>query len=275
MTNLRTRGGASILLATLLAGIVAGSATAQGSGAGTGRHLGGVSSRGGTKGPTPLIDHGGPVLSSSKTYAIFWGTFPSSASDLVPAMDLLLGGFNGSSYLGIATQYLRGGSPTSSYGGHAFDSSAPPKSAPNASALGAEVAKAYGAAVVTDALYVVFTSNLPHINYCAWHDRTTAGGVPIEVAYIPLQPHGCSPLSVSNLGANSYSDVTQAAADSVAHEFMETVTDPKLDAWYDSSGGEIADKCNYNYQAVVTLSNSTRWQIQSEWSNGLGACQQQ
>jgi hypothetical protein len=254
-----------------LAGLIAGSALAAGPGPSGARHVGGLAKGG--KGPSLLIDHGGPVLPSSKMYSIFWGSF-TSGSELVGAMDSLLGGMNGSSYLGIAQQYMRGASISSSYGGHVFDASAPPKTAPKASALGAEVAKVYGAPV-QDALYVVFTSNLPHISYCAWHDRTTANGVPIEVAYIPLQPAGCSPLGSVNLHANAYSEATQAAADSVAHEFIETVTDPKLNAWYDANGFEIADKCEYDYQAIVTLHNHSTWQIQSEWSNALAACQQQ
>jgi hypothetical protein len=55
---------------------------------------------------------------------------------------------------------------------------------------------------------------------------------------------------------------------------MEAVTDPHLDAWYDKNHAEIADKCNYGYQSCVTLSSGS-WQIQSEWSDAIGACQQQ
>ena len=77
-----------------------------------------------------------------------------------------------------------------------------------------------------------------------------------------------------DLHANSYSESVQTAADSAAHEFIESVTDPHLDAWYDKNGAEIADKCEYDYQAVVTLTNHSQWQIQSNWSNALGACQE-
>jgi hypothetical protein len=54
------------------------------------------------------------------------------------------------------------------------------------------------------------------------------------------------------------------------HEFMEAITDAHLDAWYDKNGEEVADKCNYNYQACVALSTGS-WQIQSEWSNAIGS----
>jgi hypothetical protein len=191
-------------------------------------------------------------------------------------MATLLGGFNGSSYLGIAQQYMRGAPISSAYVGSVSDPSTPPQSAPNTAALGNEVCKLF-ANPDPSTLYVVFTSNAPNIQYCAWHDKATCNGVTFQVAYIPNQAQlpGCSPYTKSNLHCNTYSDGTVTSADSVAHEFMETVTDPHIDAWYDKQKQEVADKCNYVYSACVGLSNGSSWQIQSEWSNAIGGCQQQ
>jgi hypothetical protein len=226
-------------------------------------------------GSSPLVDHGGPVLSSSVTHAIYWGPAAGFPSDLMSGMASLLGGFNGSSYLGIAEQYMRGASLTSSYAGSILDPSAPPTHGPSTSTIGAEVCKLVPAPD-PDALYIVFTSNAPKVNYCAWHDKTTCNGVTFQVAYVPNQAilSGCSPYVKANLHCNGYSNGTVASADSVAHEFMETVTDPHIDAWLDANGQEIGDKCNFNYQACVNLPTGT-WQIQSEWSNAIGGCQQQ
>jgi hypothetical protein len=227
-----------------------------------------------TKG-TPLTDHGGAVLSASTSYAIYWGPASGFPSDLQAGMAALLGGFSGSSYLGIAQQYMRGASISTQYMGAFTDASAPPSSAPNAAALGAEVCKLF-ASPDPNGVYIVFTSNAPNIQYCAWHDKATCNGATFQVAYIPNQAQlpGCSPYTRSNLGCNTYSDGTVTSADSVAHEFMESVTDPHIDAWYDKQHGEIADKCNYNYQECVTLSTGS-WQIQSEWSDAIAGCQQQ
>lgn len=223
-----------------------------------------------------LIDHGGAVLASSKAVAVYWGPAGDFPPDLESGMAALLSGFTGSSYLGIAQQYMRGAAISTIYGGALSDSSAPPKHAPKASDLGAEVCKLVGAPDPS-AVYVVFTSNAPHVSYCAWHDKATCNGVTFQVAYIPNQAQlpGCSPYTRSNLGCNAYSNGTVTSADSVAHEFMEAVTDPHIDAWYDQQGAEVADKCNFDYQACVTLGNGSTWQIQSEWSNALGGCRQQ
>lgn len=228
-----------------------------------------------TGGPTPVIDHGGPVLASSRTVALYWGPAADFPSDLEAGMDALLGGFNGSAYLGISQQYMRGAAISSSYAGKLFDGSAPPAHPPRTADLGAEVCSLV-AAPDPNTLYLVFTSNTPKISYCAWHDRATCNGVTFEVAYVPNQAGlpGCSPFTKSNLGCNTYSNATVTTADSVAHEFSEAVTDPHIDAWYDKNGAEIGDKCNYNYQRCVTLGNNTSWQIQSEWSNAIMGCQQ-
>ena len=224
----------------------------------------------------PLLDHGGPVLTSSKSYAIYWGDQTAFPSDLESGMASMLGGFAGSSYLGIAQQYMRGANISTQYAGSYHDASPPPSSSVSAGTLGAEVCKIF-AAPDPSTVYIVFTSNAPsHGSFCAWHDKATCNGVTFQVAYIPNQAllAGCSPYTVSNLGCNTLSDGTVTSADSVAHEFMEAVTDPLITAWYDKQKAEIADKCNFNYQACVALSSGS-WQIQSEWSNAIGGCQQQ
>jgi len=224
---------------------------------------------------SPLIDHGGAVQPASKTYAIYWGSTGGFPSDLQSGMASLLSGFNGSSYLGIAEQYMRGAAISTAYMGSVADTSAPPSRAPGTATIGAEVCKLYPNPDPT-ALYIVFTSNAPKVSYCAWHDKATCNGVTIQIAYVPNQAllAGCSPYLVKNLGCNKLSVGTVASADSVAHEFMEAITDPHLDAWYDKSGAEIGDKCNFVYQRCVNLPTGS-WQIQAEWSNAINACQQQ
>ena len=66
-----------------------------------------------------------------------------------------------------------------------------------------------------------------------------------------------------------------ALANVSAHELSETMTDPRLSAWYDQNGDENADKCAWTFGPVSatnplqlsTLSNGTQWKLQGEWSN--------
>lgn len=113
---------------------------------------------------------------------------------------------------------MRGAAVSTTFVGNLYDTSAPPSPAPNTKALGAEVCKLV-ANPDPNTLYVIFTSNAPKINYCAWHDSATCNGVTFQVAYIPNQAvlSGCSPYTKSNLGCNGYSDGTVTSADSVSN----------------------------------------------------------
>ena len=132
-----------------------------------------------TGGQPPLLDHGGPVLPSSKVWAIYWGPSMDFPADLQPAMASLLGGLNKSPYLATVQEYMRGADVSTSYLGAIADGSAPPAKAPRTSDVAAEVCKLFPSPDPTT-LYIVFTSNAPNINYCAWHDRATCNGVPIQ-----------------------------------------------------------------------------------------------
>ena len=234
-----------------------------------------------------LVDHGGKVLAHSRTVAIFWGTWSNQAAftDLKNGMDALLNGFVGSSYLNTATQYMRGTTATTSYGGALFDTSTPPNRAPSTNSLAAEVAKVLtNNAIATDpnTVYLVYTSNLPKVNYCAWHSFGTVNGVQTQIAYLPFTATTCY-VSGDTYSHNNWLYSTKALADSTAHEFMEAITDPLTSSstygWIDGHGSEIGDKCNYNYLGTVTLTSTTAvpsntWQIQSEWSNAISGCAQ-
>lgn len=225
--------------------------------------------------PSPLVDHGGPVLASSATYAIFWGPLADFPGDEVEGVQSILEGFGGSSYLAMANQYMRGATATSTFGGSTFDGSSPPSHAPKTSALGAEVCKLFPHPD-PDGIYFVLTSNRPNISYCAWHAGASCNGVTFQVAYMPNMngDTGCSPYTVSNLGCNTYSDATVALLDGLAHEYLESTTDPQISAWYDKNGQEMMDKCDFVYGSCVTLANQTTWQIQEGWSNAAGGCVQ-
>ena len=226
-------------------------------------------------GQTPLLDHHGPVLPLSSTWAIYWGSRTDFPSDLQGAMTNLLSGLNNSNYLAIAQEYMRGASIATGYQSAVIDVSPPPSKAPKTSEIAAEVCK-YFPNPDPNTLYIVFTSNAPNINYCAWHSAATCNGMPMQIAYVPNQAllPNCSPYTVSNLGCNLYSNGTVSSADSVAHEFMEAITDPQISAWYDKRGAEIGDKCNFVYGSCVQLSNGSSWQIQKMWSNAADSCVQ-
>lgn len=231
----------------------------------------------GSGGGGQLIDHGGPVLPASNTYAIWWGNQAAFPADAQSGIDTLFEGLNGSSLLNVTSQYMRGGVPSTSFHTNWVDSSTPPNHAPSTSTITNEVCKVIGqngSSPDSSGIYFVYTSNFPHANYCAWHSYGKCNGVTIQVAYMPNTTGiaGCDPGDL--YGCNTFSQGTRSLANVTSHEFMEAITDPIISAWYDSSGAENGDKCAWKFSGCVTLSNSS-WQLQQEWSNAVSGCVQQ
>jgi hypothetical protein len=269
---------AACVFAALTACLVVASSAAPGAAGAASGNAGARSVKGlRSSGPSPLIDHGGKVLAASKIYAIWWGPPSTFPPDARTGIEQLLGGFNDSSYLAIADQYMRAAPLTTGFQGSLVDTTVPPSHAPKVSTIVAEVGNelsAYGLTPDPTAIYLVYTSNFPNANYCAWHAAGTIAGVQVQVGYLPNTAGvaGCDP---GHLYSTQYSEGTRSVADSTAHEFMESITDPvPLTGWADKSGQEMADKCNFTYSAPVTLSNGSTWQLQREWSNEAGGCVQ-
>ena len=222
-----------------------------------------------------LIDHGGPVLPTSHVYAIYWGPVPTDISD---ALDSFFNGFGGSSYANILTQYMRGvppAPPASTLTVLAPDSSAPPAHSPSVTAIVNEVCASLGTGVPDpEGAYFVITSNFPKTgSFCAWHAIGTCNGHSIAVAYLP-NVTGVSGCTIASIGSNPFGNGGQSIANVAAHELSESITDQLINAWYDSSGQEVGDKCASQFGSPVTLSNGIEWQLQEEWSNANSGCVQ-
>jgi hypothetical protein len=115
--------------------------------------------------------------------------------------------------------------------------------------------------------------------YCGWHSYATIGSTTIKYSFVgdPTGP------SLGNCAAQSTSPNGNPGVDAmlsvVAHELEEAVTDPKLNAWYDSRGYENADKCAWTFGATYTAANGSKanmnlggkdYLIQRNWVNATG-----
>jgi hypothetical protein len=217
---------------------------------------------------------GGPVLHSSTTGAIFWGSSWGSATfigDKITGLDGFYGGFGGSNYAITSDEYSDStGNVTKavSYVGHTVDtSSVPSRASRSVSKILSEACAQYPQAHAND-FYAVYTDlKRGGANFCAWHSYGTCpSGVTIEVAFFfDLDGDaGCDPAST----VSSESQGLAALANVSAHELSEARTDPVGHGWYDSSGNENGDKCVWAFASpYVTFSNGTLWKLQGEWSN--------
>jgi len=122
--------------------------------------------------------------------------------------------------------------------------------------------------LVPDGYYPVYVDTpRGHARFCAWHSAGTCpNGVTVQFAFffnLDGDP-GCDPEDPSGLHTQGLA----ALANVSGHELSEALTDPHLNAWYDSNGQENADKCAWAFGTpLLTFSNSSRWKIQGNWSN--------
>jgi hypothetical protein len=223
---------------------------------------------GGGGGSADMTWHGGTILTSNKTLAIFWGNW-SNPGDMITGLDSFFGGWGGSGMAGDSTEYTGSNgqvSANSTYLGHTIDSSTPPSRALSTSGAVGEACKITGNNPDPNGVYFIFTSTgAGHVSYCAWHSwGNCSNGAPVQVAYMPniTGLAGCDPGSYAG-----HSEGLAAIASVTSHELSETITDPRGAGWFDSSNGENGDKCAWAFHGNETLKNGSQWYLQGEWSN--------
>jgi hypothetical protein len=223
--------------------------------------------------PTPNMSyHGGKILPSTTTTAIFWGTsWNPNVGDKITGMDSWYSGFGGSNYAGTTTEYTGSNGRVgtgSTYLGHVIDLTAASGGGSTSAILAAVCRNITSPDLNGNGYYPVYT-DLPRGNagYCAWHSAGTCSGTLVQFAFFwKLDGDaGCDPQST----VSGESEGLAALANVSGHELAEAMTDPASPgAWYDSRGAENGDKCAWTFGgSSVTFSNGSQWKIQGEWSN--------
>lgn len=256
--------------------------------------------------------HNGPVMKGNPvhTYIIWYGNWAGTGSNTAATQSLIqtfLGTIGGSALELVNTTY---GDTTGNVSGNvSFNGSTSVSSSTNLSDSGvlSQVTNAINSGRLpsdSNAVYFVLTSS--NINetsgfctqYCGWHTHATINGVDIKYSFVGNSdrcPSGCE---IQSTGPNSPASGVGGAdgmANVISHELEEAISDPDLNAWFDSSGQENADKCNFNFGATSTCNanglctsagttakakyNQTfgnhDWMLQQNWRNsGGGACAQ-
>lgn len=102
--------------------------------------------------------------------------------------------------------------------------------------------------------------------FCAFHGSVDFG--PGQHVLFSVEPYQAVP--GCQLPGKTPHGVIDATASTLSHEFFETITDPDLNAWFNTlTGNEVADLC-------AGFANNERmghsYVIQSEYSNEVHAC---
>ena len=271
---------------------------------------------------TPVEYNGGPIMPSNTNYAFYW---EPSGAPAYPAgyesglnryfQDLAADSGGQQNTDSVLAQYkdLAGefASYNSHFGGALLDTDPCPANGCSAAPicltdeqLRAEIKKyveAHGLPADLQHEYFMLTApgvescmeaaghscsaGTSHATYCAYHGDIQSAKQVIVYANDPYV--GGLNCDFGEEHPNGIADATIAGG--LAHEHSESVTDPELNAWFDSKGREVADKCRTFKQATEygeplgkapdgsnynQLINGDLYWYQQEWSNEAGECTQ-
>ncbi|ARU32313.1 hypothetical protein CAP31_11885 [Sulfuriferula sp. AH1] len=233
--------------------------------------------------------HGGPlILGTTNVYYIWYGNWAgNTATSILPD---LATGLSGSPYYNINTTYYNGSSVAVT-NATLFKQSVTDNYSHGTALADADVTAVVSNAITSGALpadpnavYFVLTSADVNetsgfcTSYCGWHTHGSIAGQDIKYSFVGNPdrcPSACEAQTTSpngNAGADGMASV-------LAHELEEAVTDPDLNAWYDTLGQENADKCAWKFGTTYTVSNGSQanmklgardFLIQQNWLNASG-----
>jgi hypothetical protein len=260
-------------------------------------------------GTSNLTYHGGPVMLTSTTYAIFWGpsnSWDSGYQTLIERYfaDVHTDSGKTTNVYSSDTQYYNAASTkiayNSTFAGYRLDTNAFPANGCTDKAtticltdaqLQTEIKAnitAAGWSTGQSRLFLIFTpkgvgsclgSSCAYTTYCAYHNSFSSGGSTILYAN---QPYGAAGYSVytCDSGQRPNGNTADATLNLVSHEHNEAITDEQGTAWFDKRGYEDGDKCAWNFGSAQGTSgakyNQTigthHYYLQQEWSNASSGC---
>jgi hypothetical protein len=242
----------------------------------------------------------------SINYAIFWlpsgvsfEQSPGNDSSYMSLIKRFLNDTGGTSYYNILNQYPDNvtGTPLNKavLGASYLDTTSYPVSGTQTNPLHdsdiqVEVFRAMAAnkwVAGPDKMFHVFTgygiqscfdppnNNICTFNaYCAYHSFFTKASQSIIYSNMP-DVHSLSINCTPGQSPPNHDAYADPEINVLSHELFEAVSDPLLNAWTDSFGNEIGDKCAWNFGSVnpdgsnIVL-NGHKYLVQLEWSNYNG-----
>ncbi len=244
--------------------------------------------------------HGGPVMPGRVNIYFIWygnwtnGPHASDSQTTISLLDTLFdsGGMGGSGYALINSTYgdsthnvsgnfVLAGSATNNY------SQGTRLSDKGVRTVVSNAISSHALPKDTNGVYFVLTSSDVNetsgfcTQYCGWHTRATISGSDIKYGFIG-NPDRCSSACEAQTSSPNGDSGADGMASIMAHETEEAISDPDLNAWYDSSGEENADKCAWKFGPTTgTIGNRAynqtfgghNWLIQMNWENARrGGC---
>lgn len=212
---------------------------------------------GGTSKTSAITNHGGPVIGTPTIYIVWYGNWSqtngsdnAAGQNIVREFASFVGGSPyftiNTSYPGVTGNVVFGGETTDSYSrGSRLKDSDVQRIVVNAISTGGLPYDPSGVYFVLSSSDVNETSGFCR-TYCGWHTAASTSFGTIRYSFVGNANRCLSACAAQSVGPNGNAGV-DGMISVVAHELEEAATDPNLNAWYDSSGAENADKCAWTF----------------------------
>ena len=212
--------------------------------------------------------HGGTVMNTVDVYTIFYGNWSTkSTPQSKTIITNFLSSIGGTGYFNINSTYY------DSYGNvvpnHVVLAGSVNVTSYSTSLSDNDVANVVASEIGSGALpydpngiYFVLTSSDVQetsgflSSYCGWHTYYTSGSQDVKFSFVGDPSRGMRACSAQSTHSPNGDPAADAMVSVIAHELSETVSDPHLDAWYQTStGSENGDLCAWNFGAYSTLTS--------------------
>jgi len=224
--------------------------------------------------------HGGPVLTAPKVYKIYYGSWsnPCAATNNSTAgvVNNLFANINTSAWYRTNTSYysITAGTLAKNYSnnslvlGGCVNVNAPAASldyvgGTQVSDVALAQIAANGWVPTSQDIYFVLTSSDVNVSgfktsFCGYHGILPTSSATAQYSFVgdSAANSGCTSSIISSLSPNA-NPTADAMVSVIAHELVETVSDPQLNAWYDGAGYENADKCAWIFGTPTTNPTNT------------------
>ncbi|HLX50591.1 MAG TPA: hypothetical protein VKS82_19870 [Streptosporangiaceae bacterium] len=210
------------------------------------------------------------MQNAPKVYIDFWG-WTSDPSGEKTYLKNFLSSIGGTSWLSTVNQYGGGSAGNLLAGSWSHTATVPLH--PTDTQIQAQAVKTanHFAAGNSVNVQIVVATPTGHstsgfgTQWCAYHGAVSADPN-ITYTNLPYQTD-----AGSACGEDSVSKALDGVSIVEGHELAEAITDPLLNAWYDSSGQEIGDKCAWINLHDITTSKGS-FAVQPLWSNAISGC---
>ena len=249
--------------------------------------------------------HGGPVMHTNTTRAIYW--FPAGSSYSANYVNLINGFLhNVAADSGKTTNVYFSDTQyssilySSSFAGSVIDTNPFPASGCSDSytaicltdkQLQTEISReitAQGWPRGTTNMVFLFTprnvgscyssGSCAFSTYCAYHSAFGSGS---STTIYANQPYAAYVSRACDSGQHPNGDDADATINVASHEHNESITDPLGNAWFDMQGYENGDKCAWNFGVSLgrtaygnynQVIGTGKYYVQQEWSNAHRGC---